>query len=242
MVSPGIANAIAPSTHGDTLLAAQSRMLEQRIGDVPTGCLLHNCLQTLHLFSVMKFCSECAHPVSLLIPPDDNRPRYVCSQCGAIHYQNPKMVIGSIPVWEQEGETQVLLCRRAIEPRHGYWTLPAGFMENNETTADAAIRETEEEAGARIELHQLFSLLNVPHVHQVHMFYLATLLDLDYAAGIESLEVRLFTEADIPWDDIAFLTVAHTLKFFFSDLEKVRHGGAFGFHTHDIAKPMRKPE
>lgn len=185
----------------------------------------------------MKFCSECAHPLNLLIPPDDNRPRYVCPNCGAIHYQNPKMVIGSIPVWESGGETSVLLCKRAIEPRHGYWTLPAGFMENDETTAEAAIRETEEEAGARILLQPLFSLINVPHVQQVHLFYRAQLLDLDYAAGTESLEVKLFTEAQIPWDDLAFQTVAHTLKFFFADLKKTREGGSYGFHTHDITKP-----
>lgn len=191
----------------------------------------------------MKFCSECAHPVSLLIPPDDNRPRYVCEQCGTIHYQNPKMVIGSIPVWERNGETLVLLCRRAIEPRYGYWTLPAGFMENDETTGEAALRETQEEAGARVELHDLFSLLNVPHVHQVHMFYRATLLDLDYQAGTESLEVQLFSEAEIPWDDIAFPTVNHTLRLFFSDAARInREGGTFGLHTRDFRKPMRAPE
>jgi ADP-ribose pyrophosphatase YjhB (NUDIX family) len=193
----------------------------------------------------MKFCSECAHPVSLLVPPDDNRPRYVCEQCGTIHYQNPKMVIGSIPAWEQNGETCVLLCKRAIEPRYGYWTLPAGFMENNETTAEAALRETVEEAGAHIELHELFSLLNVPHVHQVHMFYRATLLDLDYQAGTESLEVRLFSESEIPWNDIAFPTVSHTLKFFFADLARMRsEEGTYThvLHTHDILKPMRQSE
>ena len=190
----------------------------------------------------MKFCSECAHPISVQIPPDDTRERFVCESCGAIHYQNPKMVIGSIPVWQAEGDTRILLCKRAIEPRRGYWTLPAGFMENDETTADAAVRETEEEAGARIELHGLFSLLNVPHVHQVHMFYRATLLDLDYAAGIESLEVGMFTEAEIPWDDIAFPTVSMTLKFFFADLARVREGGSFDFHARDICKPMRAAE
>lgn len=191
----------------------------------------------------MKFCSECAQPVTLQIPPDDNRPRYVCASCGTIHYQNPKMVVGSIPVWEQEGELRVLLCKRAIEPRYGYWTLPAGFMENNETTTDAAQRETLEEAGARIELHELFSLLNVPHVHQVHMFYRARLLDLDYQAGTESLEVKLFAEAEIPWDEIAFPTVAHTLKYFLADHARVKsHGGSFGFHSRDIMKPMRGPE
>jgi ADP-ribose pyrophosphatase YjhB (NUDIX family) len=188
----------------------------------------------------MKFCPECASPVSLIIPPDDNRERYVCGQCGAIHYQNPKMVLGSIPLWQRDGETKVLLCRRAIEPRRGYWTLPAGFMENGETTEDAARRETQEEAGARIELHGLFSLLNVPHVHQVHMFYMATLLDLAFEAGVESLEVKLFSESEIPWDDIAFLTTGYTLKFLFADLERMRkEGGGFGVHTRDIVPPLK---
>ncbi len=187
----------------------------------------------------MNFCSDCGRPVSLLVPPDDNRMRHVCGHCGTIHYQNPKMVIGSIPVWDLAGDTKVLLCRRAIEPRHGYWTLPAGFMENEETTGEAAQRETVEEAGARIELQDLFSLLNVPHVHQVHLFYLARLLDLDFAAGTESLEVKLFAEHEIPWDDIAFPTVSHTLKFFFDDLAAHRSGKAFGFHTMDIRKRMR---
>jgi ADP-ribose pyrophosphatase YjhB (NUDIX family) len=191
----------------------------------------------------MKFCSECAQPVSLVVPPDDNRPRYVCGHCGVIHYQNPKMVVGSIPVWEHEGKTRILLCKRAIEPRLGYWTLPAGFMENNETTTEAALRETLEEAGARIELHGLFSLLNVPHVHQVHMFYRATLLDLDYQAGIESLDVKLFSEEEIPWNDIAFPTVGFTLKSFFADLAEIRRGrGAFALHTRDIVKPLRTVE
>ncbi|MFC5475390.1 NUDIX hydrolase [Paraherbaspirillum soli] len=188
----------------------------------------------------MKFCSECAHPVSLQIPPDDNRMRYVCSNCGTIHYQNPKMVVGSIPAWEQDGELRVLLCKRAIEPRYGYWTLPAGFMENDETTSEAARRETQEEAGARIELHELFSLLNVTQAHQVHLFYRATLLDRDYAAGVESLEVELFTEAEIPWGEIAFPTVEYTLRAFFADHKKAKQEGTgFTLHTHDIFKPMR---
>jgi ADP-ribose pyrophosphatase YjhB (NUDIX family) len=185
----------------------------------------------------MKFCSECAHPVSLSIPDGDNRPRYVCSNCSAIHYQNPKMVLGSIPVWDEDGDMRILLCKRAIEPRHGYWTLPAGFMENNETTAEAAIRETVEEAGANIQLHGLFSLLNVPHVHQVHMFYRATLLDLAYMAGIESLEVKVFAADEIPWDEIAFQTVSHTLKFFLADHAARKQGADYGFHTYDILKP-----
>jgi ADP-ribose pyrophosphatase YjhB (NUDIX family) len=187
----------------------------------------------------MKFCSECAHPVALAIPEGDNRPRYVCPHCDAIHYENPKLVVGSIPVWEQDGQLKVLLCKRAIEPRHGYWTLPAGFMENAETTAEAAIRETEEEAGAHIEIGGLFTLLNVAHVHQVHLFYLARLLDLDFAPGIESLDVQLFAEHEIPWDELAFPTIRTTLELFFADRVKMREGGNYGFHSHDIVRPMR---
>jgi ADP-ribose pyrophosphatase YjhB (NUDIX family) len=189
----------------------------------------------------MKFCSECAHPVTVAIPEGDNRPRFVCTNCGTIHYQNPKMVIGSVPVWEGDGELKVLLCKRAIEPRYGYWTLPAGFMENEETTSEAAIRETEEEAGANVELGNLFTLLNVAHVHQVHLFYLAKLLDLDYAAGIESLDVQLFAEHEIPWDDLAFPTIRTTLELFFADRRRVREGGSYGVHTRDITRPMRAP-
>lgn len=185
----------------------------------------------------MNFCSDCGQPVSLAVPPDDNRLRHVCGHCGTIHYQNPKMVVGSIPLWRDD--ERVLLCRRAIEPRHGYWTLPAGFMENSETTEEAAARETFEEAGARIELQGLFSLLNVPHVHQVHLFYRAHLLDLDFEAGTESLEVKLFREEEIPWDEIAFPTVSQTLKLFFADLNAHRAGQPFGFHSHDIRKRMR---
>ncbi|ATQ75565.1 NUDIX hydrolase [Massilia violaceinigra] len=188
----------------------------------------------------MKFCSECAHPVDLLIPEGDNRPRYVCKQCAAIHYQNPKLVVGSIPVWQPEGEeVRVLLCKRAIEPRHGFWTLPAGFMENSETTAEAAVRETEEEAGADIEIGSLFSLLNVAQVHQVHLFYLARLRSLDFAPGIESLDVRMFAEHEIPWEELAFPTIRKTLELFFADCARMREGGGFGFHTHDIVRPMR---
>ncbi len=188
----------------------------------------------------MNFCSECAHPVALQIPDGDNRPRYVCGQCEAIHYQNPKLVVGSIPVWQPEGgKVTVLLCKRAIEPRLGYWTLPAGFMENNETTAEAAERETQEEAGADIEIGSLFTLLNVAQVHQVHLFYLARLRSLDFAPGIESLDVRMFAEHEIPWDDLAFPTIRKTLELFFADCVKIREGGQFGFHSHDIVRPMR---
>lgn len=179
----------------------------------------------------MKFCSVCGQAVSLRVPPGDNRERFVCDNCNTIHYQNPRNVVGTIPVWDEK----VLLCRRAIEPRYGYWTLPAGFMEIGETTAEAAARETLEEAGARVEVQTLFTLLNVPHVHQVHLFYLARLLDINVQAGEESLEVRLFDEADIPWNKIAFPTVGQTLRFFFAD----RIAGGFSLHTGDSFRSLR---
>lgn len=179
----------------------------------------------------LKFCSNCAAPVAHRIPAGDNRIRYLCDECGEIHYQNPKLVVGCVPEWEG----RLLLCRRAIEPRYGYWTLPAGFMENDETTGEAAVRETLEEAGARVDLGAPFSMISVPHVNQVHLFYLAKLRTLGFAPGEESLEVALFDEADIPWQEIAFRTVGFTLKRWFAD----RNRGAFEFHSEDIVAPPR---
>ena len=175
----------------------------------------------------MKFCSNCAAPVAKRIPPGDNVPRWVCDACGEIHYQNPKLVVGAVPEWDG----RLLLCRRAIEPRYGYWTLSAGFMENDETAGQAALRETLEEAGARIELLAPYSLISVPNVNQVHLFYRARLLDLKFQPGEESLEVTLFEEAQVPWKDVAFRTVGLTLKHWFAD----RKAGAFGFHAEDVA-------
>ena len=175
----------------------------------------------------MKFCANCGAAVVKRVPPGDSLPRWVCDQCGVIHYQNPLLVVGAIP----EHAGRLLLCRRAIEPRYGYWTLPAGFMENGETVAQAARRETLEEAGAQIELGSAFSMISVPYVNQVHVFYLARLLDLDFAPGEETLETRLFAEAEIPWKEIAFRTVALTLKHWLAD----RAAGRFGFHAEDIS-------
>jgi ADP-ribose pyrophosphatase YjhB (NUDIX family) len=162
------------------------------------------------------------------VPPGDNLPRWVCERCGEIHYQKPNRVVGAVP----ECDGRLLLCRRAIEPRYGYWTLPAGFMENDETAGQAALRETLEEAGARIELGAPFSLISVPYVNQVHLFYRARLLDLEFKPGEESLEVALYEEAQIPWKEIAFRTVAATLRHWFAD----RARGAFGFHAEDIVQ------
>lgn len=174
----------------------------------------------------MKFCSNCGSAVVRRVPPGDTLPRWLCDQCGVIHYQNPLMVVGTVP----EFEGRVLLCRRAIEPRYGYWTLPAGFMENDETAGQAARRETLEEAGARIELGEPFTLISVPYVNQVHLYYRARLIDLEFKPGEESLEVALYEEAGIPWHDIAFRTVGATLRHWFADRSK----GAFGFHAEDL--------
>ena len=174
----------------------------------------------------MNYCSNCGKTVNLRMPDGDNRLRHCCDHCGAIHYQNPRLVVGTIPVWQD----QVLLCRRAIEPRLGYWTLPAGFMENGETVGDGATRETSEEAGARIVLGPLFSMIDVVHVHQVHVFYRAELVDIDFAPGTESLEVQLFAERDIPWPELAFRTVSLTLQRYFED----RARGSFSLHTDAI--------
>lgn len=179
----------------------------------------------------MKFCSQCGGHIEQKVPADDNRPRYICNVCNFIHYQNPNIVAGTIPIYENK----ILLCRRAIEPRYGFWTLPAGFMENQETTTEAAIRETWEEAEAKISIEALYTVINVPQVDQVHMFFRATMIDGKFAAGHESLETRLFEEQDIPWTELAFPTVKKTLELFLHERDK----GQFGIHVTDIVRPPR---
>jgi ADP-ribose pyrophosphatase YjhB (NUDIX family) len=173
-----------------------------------------------------KHCKVCGGATEYVVPADDNRERATCTVCHTIHYENPINVVGTVPVWGDE----VLLCRRNIEPRYGLWTLPAGFMELGETTAEGAIRETIEEAGARIELQGLYTVLNVVRVGQVHLFYRARLLDTDFAPGPETIEAQLFREEDIPWDTVAFRTVRETLRLFFEDRRK----GQFEVHAGDI--------
>ncbi len=180
-------------------------------------------------FPPLDFCSKCGAKLALRVPPGDSLPRSVCDNCGTIHYRNPLVVVGTIPQWED----QVLLCKRAIEPRRGLWTLPAGFMELGETIAQAALRETLEEAKARVELGEVFALLSVPHVDQVHVFYRARLLDCDFAPGEETLEVGLFRKGEIPWKEIAFRTISTTLRHLYAD----RKAGAFGFHADEILPP-----
>lgn len=176
----------------------------------------------------MKYCSLCGAPVEQRVPDGDHLPRHICDQCGTIHYSNPKVVVGCIPRWED----RILLCRRAIEPRHGLWTLPAGFLENDETTIEGAIRETFEEASARVKVKDLYTLFNLPHVNQIYVMFLGDLLNLDYGPGPESLEVDLYREDQIPWEQIAFPVVEQTLRLFFED----RRRGSFGVHTGDIRR------
>lgn len=179
----------------------------------------------------LKHCRVCGTAVVYRLPDDgDTKQRAVCPACGTVHYDNPLNVVGTVPVWGAEGE-QVLLCKRNIEPRWGKWTLPAGFMELGESTSEGAARETDEEAGAQFEMQGLFTVLNVVRVGQVHLFYRARLLSTEFKPGHETLEARLFTESEIPWDEIAFKTVKATLEHYFAD----RRTGKFGIHTVDIA-------
>ncbi|MBI2750290.1 MAG: NUDIX hydrolase [Burkholderiales bacterium] len=179
------------------------------------------------LRSPIKYCKECGSAVVYRLPGDgDTKERAICTRCNTIHYENPLNVVGTVPHWGDK----VLLCKRNIEPRWGKWTLPAGFMELGETTAEGAARETDEEAGAQFEMQGLFSLLNVTRVGQVHIFYRARLLSEHFAPGAETIEARLFTEDEIPWDEIAFRTVKETLERYFAD----RRSGHYGLHVVDI--------
>lgn len=175
----------------------------------------------------IKHCKNCGAAVVYRVPDDgDTKDRAICPACHTVHYENPLNVVGTVPYWGDK----VLLCKRNIEPRWGKWTLPAGFMELNETVAEGAARETVEESGAQFELEGFFSLLNVARVGQVHMFYRARLISDTFSPGFETIEARLFAEDEIPWDEIAFRTVKETLERYFSD----RRAGHFSIHAIDI--------
>ena len=175
----------------------------------------------------MKFCSQCGGLVALRIPPDDALHRYVCDSCGVIHYENPKIVVGCVP----EHGGRILLCRRAIEPRSGYWTVPAGFLENGETLEDGAARETWEEACARVDITTMLAVVNVTHVHQVHVMFRATMQSAEFAAGQESLEVELVSADEIPWESLAFPSVTYTLRRYLE--------GGDGLHITEISTRKR---
>jgi ADP-ribose pyrophosphatase YjhB (NUDIX family) len=174
----------------------------------------------------MNFCSHCGAKVAFKIPVGDTFPRHVCDICQSIHYQNPRIVAGCIPEWDD----RILLCRRAIEPKYGLWTLPAGFMENGETVEQAAIRETREEAEADVELTALYTVFSIPHISQVYIIFRASLLTLDFKAGHESLEVQLFRPEDIPWKTLAFRVIHETLQHYIED----RQLDSFRLHTGKI--------
>ncbi len=181
----------------------------------------------------MKYCSQCAAPVTWRVPPDDNRERYVCTDCEAVHYQNPRIVTGCLPVWQD----RVLLCLRGIAPRKGYWTLPAGYLENGETIADGAARETMEEANARVQGLELYTVFSLPHISQAYMFFRAELTDPEFSCGAESLDVRLFHEHEIPWDELAFPVITQSLQFYFAD----RESRQFPVRSREIHVQRRGP-
>ncbi|MGB7391856.1 NUDIX hydrolase [Marinomonas sp.] len=174
----------------------------------------------------MRFCPQCGHAVNMIIPENDNRVRAVCPNCEHIDYDNPRLITGTIPMYQGK----LLLCRRNIEPRFGYWTLPAGFMENQETTSEGALRETLEESGSHAICRQAFSMISIPHINQIHLFYLADLQKDDFHATSESSEVALFELSDIPWDELAFSSVTKTLELFIEDHKT----GNYGFHEDTL--------
>ena len=177
----------------------------------------------------MNFCSNCGQPVIRRTPPGDDRSRFYCESCGLFHYQNPKLVVGCIP----EMDDQILLCKRAIEPCYGKWTLPAGYLENGESVAAGAKRETFEEARARVDIVAPYALYNICHVNQIYLMFRARLKDKGFAAGSESLEVKLFHQEEIPWENIAFRVIEATLSQYFED----RRNGRFSFFIGDITNP-----
>lgn len=175
----------------------------------------------------INFCPSCGGKTKHHIPDGDDHKRAVCRDCETIHYQNPKIVVGALPIWKDK----VLLCKRAIEPRYGTWTLPAGFMENSETVEQGAARETWEEAQAKLENMTLYTMLSIPRISQVYIIFRAHLTgETAFAPGAESLETELFTEHEIPWDDIAFPMIERSLHYYFKD----REYGSFGVYIEDI--------
>jgi ADP-ribose pyrophosphatase YjhB (NUDIX family) len=175
-----------------------------------------------------SFCCHCGEKTAITTPGGDHRSRRTCPACGAIHYENPRIVVGCVP----EHEGRILICRRAIEPRRGYWTVPAGFMENGETLEAGAARECHEEALATVAIGSLLALVNIPEAEQVHVFFRAQLTTSAFGAGEESLEARLVDAADIPWADIAFPSTRFALERFLAD----RSAGVELHHLTTLAR------
>jgi len=180
----------------------------------------------------MKFCSDCGSKVEKRIPEGDNLERDCCTKCDSIHYLNPRVIVGTVPI----KDNKVLLCKRAIQPRYGLWTLPAGFLENGETIEEGAFRETKEETNTEVEMGNLYAIFNIPQINQVYMLHLAEVINEDYSKTSESLEVKFFTESNIPWEELAFPFVPRTLKNYFKDSKN----GKYPLTTHIIERPPRK--
>ncbi|MEM7184184.1 MAG: NUDIX hydrolase [Spirochaetota bacterium] len=171
----------------------------------------------------MKYCSNCGHsPLEYSIPKDDNRLRYHCSSCGTIYYSNPKIVVGCIPIYQD----QVMLCKRSIEPRAGYWNLPAGFMENGETLQEGALREVWEEAETKVEIQRMHTVYHVGHANQIYFFFLAKMAKLEYKIGMETMEIQMFPLSDIPYEDLAFHSNVFTLQKYIEnpDFQGIHYG------------------
>jgi len=178
----------------------------------------------------MKFCSNCGYEISFGKVAGDNMPRFHCKSCNTIHYQNPKVVAGCLPIWKDK----VLLCKRGIEPRKGFWNVPGGYLENGESVEEGAIREVWEEALAKVEITSLHLLMSIPQINQVYMHFLANMESEDFGVGEESLETQLFSEDEIPWKEIAFSSSYKTLKLYF----EARKKGEFKLNTLTFRKKI----
>ena len=178
----------------------------------------------------MRYCLQCDHEAERKIPATDNMPRLVCPNCNYIHYENPKVICGALVLWENK----VLLCRRAIEPRYGLWTLPAGYMELQETMAQGAARETREEAEAEVSIGELYCMYDIPRIGQIYVLFKSTLIDGQFGAGDETIESRLFEEHEIPWGDLAFPSVERTLRHYFADQKT----GSFPMHLETLGSRL----
>ncbi|WP_299878409.1 NUDIX hydrolase [uncultured Cocleimonas sp.] len=183
----------------------------------------------------MKYCNQCGEKVEQAIPDNDNRLRFVCVSCETIHYQNPNIVAGTLPlIMGDDGREKVLLCKRAIEPRYGLWTLPAGFMENGETVEEAALRESQEEANVELDDLRLYSVMSMPQINQVYMIFKGDIVGDSFSPGIESLETALFDEEDIPWSEMAFNVITQTLQCYFADRKKEHRSKLTDYKVHNL--------
>tara|TARA_B100001063_G_scaffold68952_2_gene63052 strand:- start:548 stop:1081 length:534 start_codon:yes stop_codon:yes gene_type:complete len=176
----------------------------------------------------LNYCPNCSAKVSLKIPEGDNRERYVCDSCNTIHYSNPNVVVGTLPAFEDK----ILLCKRAIEPRVGLWTVPAGFLENGESLLQGAWRETKEETQADVDMKDILTIFNIPQINQIYVIYRADIEDNSFGPTSESLDVQLFSYDEVPWEELAFPFVPKTINHYYECLKTKK----FNLHTEDIIR------